>query len=284
MRASPLHLAHAFFAVTSISLVPICVTMVTADVIVIGTIRLIIAVTGVLLFLLYNKTLLSLSFAQWRAISLIGLLFGAHWITFFLSIKLSTPSIAAIGISTYGIHIILFNWRLVGKRPNSRNLLVIAMAILGSLIAIPELSIKNSHTQGLLIGIASGFFYALVPIVHQQNRHISNGMRTLAQFSVALVLFLLLTPWGNWDFSSSDWPLLIFMGIVCTLIGHALWVSASTHLPIQIISAIFYLGLPFTLLFEVLLLGKGIVLTTMIGAALILIANFINIDWRKQNE
>ena len=155
------------------------------------------------------------------------------------------------------------------------------MALIGTYIVIPEFSLKNEYTTGLLFGVLSGFVYAFVPILHQRHQDIPGSLRTLAQFSFAFLFFSLMAPFGQWDFPASDWPLLIFMGIVCTLVGHALWVKATTELPIKVTSCIFYTGLPFTLFFERVLLGKEIAFFTLCGAVMIIAANLINIDWRR---
>lgn len=273
-------LAKGLGATLAISLVPICVKAVAADAIAIGIVRLIIAlsVLGVLFFI-QNKWP-KLTKNQWLALMLIGACFGGHWLTYFISIKLSSASIAVIGLSTYGFHLIFLNWLLNKKRPSLKNFITIAIAIAGSYIVIPEFSLENKSTIGLFVGILSGFVYAAVPILHQRNQDLNGDLRTLAQFSFALLFFFLLAPLSQWNIATADWPILIFMGVVCTLIGHALWVRATTELPIKVTSCIFYTGLPFTLFFERVLLGKEIAMMTLCGAALILLANLINIEWR----
>lgn len=268
-------------ATISISLVPICVRAVEADAIAIGVVRLIIAISVLGFLFLIKNSLPKLAKSQWLALLLIGAFFGAHWLTYFIAIKLSSASIAVIGLSTYGIHLILLHWIINKKDPSLKNLFAITLAIAGSYVVIPEFSFKNTATIGLCFGILSGFVYALVPILHQRHQAIDNSLRTLAQFSFALLFFATLAPFGQWNIEARDWPILIFMGVVCTLIGHALWVRATTELPIRVTSCIFYTGLPCTLFFERVLLGKHIDFITLCGAGMILLANLINIDWRR---
>lgn len=276
-------LAKALGGTVSISLVPICVRAVEADAINIGIIRLVIAITVLGTFFCFRHSLPKLTKSQWVFLLFIGLLFGGHWLSFFVSIKLSSASVAVIGLSTYGIHLVLLNWLINKKQPHRRNFIAIAAAILGSYLVIPEFSLENNHTLGLMIGVLSGFVYALVPILHQKSQEISANLRTLAQFSFALVFFTLLWPFSDGHVASADWPILLFMGIVCTLIGHGLWVRATTELPIQVTSCIFYTGLPFTLFFEWTLLGKSLDVIPLCGAALILFANLLNIEWRQHS-
>jgi drug/metabolite transporter (DMT)-like permease len=272
---------EALGATISISLVPICVRAVEADAIAIGIIRLITAISVLGFFFFMRNSFPKLTKKQWLILALIGTLFGGHWLTYFVAIKLSSASIAVIGLSTYGIHLVVLNWVVNKKRPSLTNFISILIAIIGSYIVIPEFSLKNEYTVGLLFGILSGFVYAFVPILHKQHQDIPGSLRTLAQFSFALLFFTCMAPFGQWNVPASDWPILIFMGVVCTLIGHVLWVKATTALPIKVTSCIFYTGLPFTLFFERVLLDKEIALVTLCGAAMIIVANLLNIEWRR---
>lgn len=55
-------------------------------------------------------------FRNWFDLFIIGAIFGLHWLTYFLSIKLSSASIGVIGVSTFGIHLLILNWLVKGQR------------------------------------------------------------------------------------------------------------------------------------------------------------------------
>ena len=268
---------EGLLATLAISMVPICVSAVKTDIITIGMVRLAIAIFGLGVWtFFYKKRSHSFTPKQWIALTLIGLFFGTHWLTFFASIKISSAAIGAIGISTFGLHLTILNWIFTEQRPRLNSLIAITMAITGSYMIIPDFSIENTNTLGLILGIFSAFVYALVPILHQKNKDIPTSSRTLAQFTIALIFFAFFSPMAQWNIPNSDWPILIFMGVFCTLIGHGLWVRATTLLPAKTTSCIFYMGLPFTLLFEFLITSNPMSPPTLIGAALILTANLLN--------
>jgi drug/metabolite transporter (DMT)-like permease len=274
--------AQAFSAIALISLVPIWVTAVSADAIVIGCIRLLIACTGVGLWFFAFRRIPVLTRRQWGGVALIGLLFGAHWLTYFISIKLSTPSIGAIGLSSYGIHLTLLSWWHYKGKPSKSVWLALALAIIGNFVVTSGFGSDGGVMLGFLIGVLSGLFYAVVPLLHKHFSEISAEFRTLCQFGFALTLFIFLAPLGDWNFPTSDWPYLLALGVVCTLIGHALWVRASTSLHTELTSCIFYLGLPCTIFFEWFLMSTSLSPgslspSTLVGAALIVIANVMTI-------
>jgi len=273
-----LGILEALIAVALISLVPIWVTAVSADAIVIGCIRLLIACTGIgLWFFFFGQKPARLKAAELCGMVLIGLLFGAHWLTYFVSIKLSTPSIGAIGLSSYGVHLTLLSWWWYKIRPSPLVCLALCLAVIGNLIVTSGFGTSGDIFLGFMIGVLSGFFYAMMPLLHKRFAETSSLFRTLCQFTFALVLFGVLAPWGDWSFPSEDWVYLLLLGIVCTLVGHALWVRASTSLNTELISCIFYLGLPCTILFEQLLTDAQLTLSTLFGAALIVVANVMTI-------
>jgi hypothetical protein len=52
----------------------------------------------------------------------------------------------------------------------------------------------NNITIGILLGVISGFCFALLPILHQQYKAIPERARILGQFLFALIAFSFFTP------------------------------------------------------------------------------------------
>ncbi len=135
---------------------------------------------------------------------------------------------------------------------------------------LPESAAGRAASRlGLAIGAVSGTFYAFLPLLHQRHSHMDHEIRTWAQFAWALPVFLPLAPWGTWTFNTTDVLLLIHLGLVVTLIGHLLWVKATTELPIETTSILSYLQLPVTLAMNWLIIAEGLTLSMLAGATLI---------------
>ena len=101
----PRYYIEGLLAVFIFGITPLFIKEVSANAITIGLVRLLIG-GSFLYFLATNKRLKGLSKAEWKALVWIGTLFGAHWITYFISVKLSTPSMAILSVSSFGIHMI----------------------------------------------------------------------------------------------------------------------------------------------------------------------------------
>lgn len=272
-RSALLSLIEALVAIQLLAFVPVGVKFVSANPFTIGFARLAVATLCLALFLFANLNFSKLRLRDWGSLALIGLCFGLHWISYFYSIKLSSASVGCISLSTYGIHLVILGWFIQRTPVHVSDIFAIALAFIGTIIIVPEFSLDNSVTLGILIGVLSGLVYACCPILHQRNQHIPSSIRALGQFSFALILFLFFIPQMKWDFPPLDWGWLLFLGFVSTFVAHTLWVRSSTSLSTVTTSIISYLYVPLAVLLSFLILGEVITVKMAGGAALIIGGN-----------
>jgi len=283
-------LISALVATVLFGSVPACIRLVHLDSIAIGIVRLVLGALGMAAIMAsQRRSTLSEFFAllrrEWWVLVAMGLLFGLHWLTYFLSIKHSSASIGTLGFSTYGAQLPLLGWALGFGRPTRSALVGVALAFVGTWLCLPshELSgVWNGNiASGLAIGVVSGTAYAFLPLLHQKHSHMDHEIRTWAQFALALPVFLPLAPWGTWSLSMVDVLLMLHLGLVVTLIGHLLWVKATTELPIETTSVLSYLQLPVTLAMNWLIIAEGMTLSMFAGATLIVAANALALGRRS---
>ncbi len=270
----------AFCAVIIFSSAPACVKAVSLNTITQGIVRLGLASGGMTLLLLARGKLTLAEFRSWNrqtwwALTLLGLAFGLHWLLFFASIKLANAAIGAIGFSTYGLHLLLLGWLFGFGQVSKLDLLGLALACVGTHLLIPEFSLQNDHTLGLIIGILSGLAAAVLPLIHQRNTNIDVNVRTWGQFTLALPLFFLLWPYTEWTIVPREIPLILYLGLGIALVGHGMWVRVTTELSTTTVSILSYLYLPISLIFGYMTLGDSEKLSgrMLLGTLLVLIAN-----------
>jgi len=257
--------------------IAVVVKFVSANAITIGIARLAITVVILLPVLVTTKRLRGLSFSDVRPLAVMGVFFALHWLTFFFSIKVSSASIATIGLSTYGVHLVVLGWFFNRSRITPIDLLVLALAIAGNLLVVPEFSFHNAGAIGLGLGVLSGFFYAFLPILQQKHAHLPALTRALGQFVFALIVFLFFWPLSDWTLSTRDWIGLMFLGIMCTLVSHTLWVRVTTTLSTRTTSVIYYLYVPVSLILSVVVLDERVDAAMIAGAVLIICANLLGV-------
>lgn len=257
--------------------IAVVVKFVSANAFTIGIARLAITVVILLPLLIITKRLKGLSLSDLRPLAVMGVFFALHWLTFFFSIKVGSASIATIGLSTYGVHLVMLGWFFNRNRATRVDLLVLALAIAGTILVVPEFSIQSKGVIGLGLGMLSGFFYAFLPILHQKHSHLPAFTRALGQFVFAFVVFLMFWPLSDWNLSTRDWLGLLFLAVMCTLVSHTIWVRVTTTLSTRTTSVIYYLYVPVSLILSVVVLDERVDAAMIAGAVLIILANALGV-------
>ena len=271
-------LCGAFLATFVFASAPSCIRAVHLDAISLGIVRLGLASVGMTVVLIVQR---KLTFAElrswtrqtWKAMLLVGLAFGCHWILFFLSIKIGSAAVGAIGFSSYGVQVLVLGWLLGFGRVTFLDLAGLCLAILGTILLFPEFNLQNNQTLGLTIGILSGTFAACLPLLHQHHSTVDTDLRTWGQFIIGLAVFLTLWPFASWEFHASDTGLILYLGLFVAWIGHGLWVRVATALSTTTISILTYLYLPGALLIGFLALDEKLSGRMLLGVVLVLVAN-----------
>lgn len=279
-------LFSALVATVLFGSVPGCVRLVQLDSIALGIVRLVLGSVGMAAVLAAQRRGSVRQFSaevrrEWPVMAAIGILFGLHWLTFFLSIKVGSASIGTLAFSTYGAQLPLLGWAFGFGRPRAAALIGAGLALVGTWLCKPTDGWDGAAAAGLAIGVLSGASYALLPLLHQRHAHMDHEIRTWAQFMFALPVFGVLAPWSQWSMSWSDFWLVIHLGLVVTLIGHLLWVKATTELPIETTSLLSYLQVPVTLAMNWLIVADEMPPAMLAGATLIVLANMLALGKRS---
>lgn len=272
-QITPRLLITALLAVLSMSIVPLLVRSTIANEATIGIVRIIIAVLCLSPLVVLRRSVQGLSRREWLGMVLVGVVFGLHWFGYFTSIKMAGAAIGALAVSTYGIHLLLLNWLVKGVRIEPGEWLAVVLCFAGVVLIAPNFDMGDQVTLGMLIGIVAGFLYACLPLLHQRIIAVPTLGRAWAQFTFAGLVFLPMLPLASWELGVNDWWYLLALGIVCTVVGHSLWVKSSSELPPVITSVAYYLYVPLTMVSSYFLLREEITPRMVQGACLIIVAN-----------
>lgn len=260
--------------------IPVFVKFTSATPLTIGVFRLSVATALILIFLRPDKSGKAFKKRMIFPLMMIGLLFSIHWITYFLGIKQSTASIGLLGLSTYGIHLIFLGWVVRKNKPSWFDLGALILAIYGTYLIVPEFSLANNVTVGIILAIFSGFCFASLPVLHQHYHYIPERLRVFGQFFFALLVFSFFIPWTDWQLSKVDWWSLLYLAIPGTFIAHTLWVRVTTRISTITSSLIFYLIIPMTMVISHFWLDEPMPFDKIAGALLIILGNIISLTGR----
>lgn len=205
-----------------------------------------------------------------------GILLFVHWFSFFQAIKLSTVALGLLSFSSFPIFT-TFMEPVFLKAPLKRKDAIAALiTFIGIAIVTPVNSLDSSMFIGVMLGIFSGFSFALLAIVNKKLAQNISGIKlTFYQcfgaglFSVPVLLRDTSSlPKGN------DLYLLIILGVVFTGIAHTLFVSSLKKLSASTVSVTTCLEPVYGIIFAAFLLGEIPGIKIILGSTLIIFAAF----------
>jgi drug/metabolite transporter (DMT)-like permease len=276
-KPNPKLILLAMLSVALMSLVPVIVKITQANEITIAIVRLLIAATGIAILAKSKKqSVFNKSNLKW--LLLLGLMFSGHWYTYFKSLKMSTVSLGAIGVSTFGVHLLILNWFFFKEALKLSDFIAVFVALSGVYLVLPDSNFQPEHFIGFMYGLFSGFLYACLPIINRKASHLTTSQKAFGQFGFGLLFFAPFFPLGNWQLSSQDWLGLLVLGIVATLIAHTLWIKVSTELPSSITATVYYFYVPLAMTFGYFIFDEELTWQKVTGAGLIIFAN-ITVVW-----
>lgn len=272
---------EAFIALLLFGCIPVVVKLVSANPYTIGIFRLTIATLVLGAFMAARRELHRVGRRDLARLAAIGFLFFAHWLTLFFAVKTSSASIGAIGLSTYGIDLLLLGILFAGERPRPILIVAVLLAAAGAVLVVPTFDLRNDVALGMLLACVSALLYASLPLLHQRWSHIPTATRTLGQFGFALLFFSLFITRTKWDLTPRDWAGLLFLAIGVTLIAHSLWVRVTTHLSPSATSILYYGNIPVAIALGVFVLREPLTMRMMSGAAMIVAGGLIGLVSRR---
>lgn len=267
------------FAVQNIfAFVPIAIKSTSADVLSIAIIRLSITV----FCLSFMKMDLWGHFKRHVGVFLLlGALFSAHWYTYFTAVKLGTPSLALLGLSSYGLFLNFYAWFFFKEKASVTSLFAVLVSIFG--VYLLASGTTAGEGEALWLAILSGSLYAFLPIVHRKFAHIPTKVRVQFQFAGAFLFFLPFSSSLNLHYDFRDWGYLLYLSLGATLIGHGLWVWVTTHSTAVFSSLVYYINIPMVLFWEKQILGKTLSGIQLTGAVVMVSAQLVPLLLNRRN-
>ncbi|GLG89711.1 DMT family transporter [Sellimonas catena] len=200
-----------------------------------------------------------------------GIVLAAHWTTFFQAIQSSSVAIGTITFSTFPLFLTFLEPLLFREKLKVTSVLSAAVLLLGVFITIPEFSLENQITIGILWGMVSSLSYAVLSLA---NRYLSRSYaaRTVClyeQGTAAVVLlpamFLVKTSWTTQNILG-----IAAIGFICTAFAHSLYVAAQRKVKAQTAGIISGMETVYGIVYALLFLGEVPGIRELIGGAVIL--------------
>ncbi|WP_199610919.1 DMT family transporter [Flocculibacter collagenilyticus] len=202
--------------------------------------------------------------------AILGALLGAHWVTYFQSMQLSTVAIGVITVFTYPVMTVILEPLFDKSLPHLRDIAIGAFMLLGVYLMVPPLNADNDISTGVLLGLLSALLFAFRNLLHKRHLSHYSGQHAMtyqiAFAALTLCWFIDVTPSHLSHYSLA---MLLLAGVVFTAAPHALFAGAFTHLKAKSIALISCLVPLYGTLLALIILQEVPSWRTLIGGTIV---------------
>ncbi len=276
-----------FIGILSISLFPVIVAMKLTPGLTSAFYRMAIAATGLLSYVAITRSLKVPSVPTGLLAALCGILFAADIAFWNLSIQLTTATQGTLLTNLAPIWVGLIAFLFFKNKPRRSFWLGTLFAIAGIVVFIGvDVFLSLSFDRGFILGIFSGFFYALYILLSKQvlNKMEVVSFITLSSTSSALFLLIvnIIAAQPLWGFSTEAWISLLIQGVVSQLLAWLLISYATKRMRATRLSLSLLSQVVFASILAWFFLGEVITIEKAIGGALILLGIAITFYEKKE--
>lgn len=222
-------------------------------------------------------------FCRWKKLSfkihkkdrmvvlLSGVLMGAHWITYFVSLKLSSVAIGMLSVFTYPAITAFLEPLMLKSKFEKSNLFLGLMVLVGIYFLSPELSLKNDQFKAIGFGVFSALCYS-VRNIYMKSKAAEYEGSILMVYQLIIVSLLLSPVFFITDLTglSSSLPAILILALLTTATGHTLFIYSFRNFTISTASIISGVQPVYGILIGMIILGEYPALSTIFGGILIL--------------
>lgn len=200
-----------------------------------------------------------------------GFFMAAHWVTYFIALKLSNVALGMLSIYTYPVITAFLEPIFSKQKINPVHVFLAVLVLIGLYILVPDFSLENEQVKGILFGILSAFCFAFRNLTIKKHVKDYNGSALmLHQMIVIAVLLIPVLFFSDFSNLESQLPLLILVALLTTAIGHTMMVNSLKHFSVATASIISSVQPIFGIIIAYIFVNEVPTFNTFIGGSLIL--------------
>ena len=234
-------------------------------------VRSVFACIALFAFLVLTKDTLSLrSRRDYLIATGLGVLMALHWISYFAAMQYAGVSVGMIALFTFPVITVLIEPLFEKTGLVWQDIVSALTVIVGVYLIVPESSLENEVTLGVLIGIGSAILYAFRNIIHRKHFKQYSGAKAMAWQTLVIIAVLLPTISSSiGEATTQDWLMLLLLGTVFTALPHALIAATLRHLRAKTFSLIACMQPLYGVALAIIVLDESPTLRTLFGGILI---------------
>ena len=226
-----------------------------------------------LVFAWQKKTLALKNLKDYSLVFILGVLLALHWVTYFHAMQVSSIAVGVIALYTFPVITVFLEPLFHGARPHGKDIFSALLVLAGIYLLVPEFSVNNQTTQGVLWGVLSALFFSLRNIV--QGHFFKGYTARHSLFYQTLVTFIVLLPFSFNTIPGvtlTQWGQLLLLGIVFTAVPHTLFAFSLLNLKAKAVSLIACVQVVYATIFAAFLLHEWPQISTVFGGAIVVTA------------
>jgi drug/metabolite transporter (DMT)-like permease len=215
--------------------------------------------------------------ADIKSLLITGIILSLHWLTFFLSVKMSGIAIATLTFAAYPLFTLIIEALKNKKHLNAIEIAAGLVIIFAVALLVKTDSVSPGVLPGTVAGIASAVLFALFGII-SKNLTVRLPALTVSfvqNFVVGVVLLPFLFYAKPAPDEPVEWLFLVLLGIVTTALMHQLYFYALKRLSASTCSGFVALEPVYAILFAALFFAEPLPARVAVSGVLILSASFL---------
>ncbi|MBU3020834.1 DMT family transporter [Aestuariibacter sp. A3R04] len=223
------------------------------------------------LFLRFSKTSMRLKTARdYGTAMCLGVIMAVHWVTYFAAMQHAGVAVGMIALFTFPVITVLIEPLFEKIQLVWQDLFSALTVLAGVALLVPEISLENDVTLGVMIGVFSAVLYALRNLLHRQRFSHYSGAKAMAwQILIVAVCLLPFSSPELPDAKVETWLLLLLLGSCFTALPHALVASSLRYLRAKTFSLIACMQPMYGVLLAIVLLQESPGWKALIGGVLV---------------
>ena len=223
------------------------------------------------IFCKWKKQSFKINVKDYKTIFFSGLLMGMHWITYFISLKLSSVAIGMLSVFTYPIITSFLEPIMLNSKFKKSNLLLGLMVLIGIYLLAPEISLKNDQFIAVSFGVFSALCYSIRNIyMKAKSSEYEGSILMLYQLIIVSIMLSPVFYFYNVNALGASLPAILILALLTTAIGHTLFVYSFRNFSISAASIISGVQPIYGIIIGMIFLGEYPGVRTIIGGAVIL--------------
>lgn len=211
---------------------------------------------------------------KWRLL-FAGVCLGANWALLFEAYNLMNVSLATLTYYTAPVLVLVLAPLVLKERQNGLAYLGMAVVIVGMLLVVgTDFGEGGVSATGLIVGLGSAVFYAMLMLVNKQITGVSGLNLTFIEIVIAAVILLpyVLATSGGVPLPTDARGIFALLFLCTVNTGFACWLyfSSMNRLPAKAVALIGYFDPVSALIFSAVFLDERLSGVQLAGAVLVL--------------